>query len=520
MSDTSTRIPNPRPADHPQNEMWVDEQIWGHRLWDSQSPWLLFLEFLSVAEAKLREGSLLDEQDKLYPLQFLPNKHMGLRNLLFNNESMPRIAARLSENNAAWSAWLKDIHDNAEAVASPDFSYLRQRFRDFHQLELVISLLRASAIESDTNRRWTSRFVFPFGPAGIYEDLSVKASGQPSREYINFTRSGELLYMMLCRSKSALRLKPHLERFLAKDHPWNQLIAILEPNQGSDRTRREGSYLPWRSHDTFDRLGEDWLAVCDLRLPGFDAYPYLVVLGALHLSLYHLVVAADQCGCNRPRFICEIVAPRKTLVRELSSRNFLENIQLPRRAVETLVENIEQSSEWTKAIAEPGAFTVCKDILLERVRWPQKPEDYDGPELPESLMSDFRAAALRRHRQHSANIHRSFGGGAGLVSRRGTNRLRYAPNDALLKALVLANVGEHMEFSQFLSRLFDRYGLVFGEREAERVLARHDLDKRVFQANAERLERRLATLGMLRRLSDSCGYVINPLWSIGAHERS
>ena len=41
----------PPPLDlHPNREHsikpWLDEQIWGHRLWDSQSPWLIFLEFL------------------------------------------------------------------------------------------------------------------------------------------------------------------------------------------------------------------------------------------------------------------------------------------------------------------------------------------------------------------------------------------------------------------------------------------------------------------------------------------
>jgi len=515
MADATVHIPPPRPADHQQNEMWVDEQIWGHRLWDSQSPWLLFLEFLSVAEAKHREGSLLDERGQLYPLQFWPNKRMSLRNLLFNNECMPRIAARVSDNAAAWTAWLKEIHETAQAVPSPDFSYLQKHFRDFHQLELVISLLRAAAIESDSNRRWTSRFAFPFGPAGIYEDLSVKGSGHPSREYINFTRSGELLYLMLCRAKTAAELRAPLARFLCSDHPWNKLLNILQPGEDMDRSRRDGSFLPWRTHDTFDKLGEDWLAVCNLRLPGFDAYPFLVTLSALHLSLYHLAVAADQCRCERPRFLCEIVAPRKTLVRELSTANFLENTQLPRRAIESLVADIEQSPEWVQSLSEPGAFSLCKAILLDRVRWPRDPEDYDGPEVPETLISALRTAALRRHRQHNANVHRSFGGGAGLVSRRGTNRLRYAPNDSLLKALVLANVRQRMEFGEFLKRLYDRYGFVFGEREAELVLGREDLDKRAFQANAERLERRLATLGMLRRLSDACGYVINPLWSVG-----
>ena len=35
MLDTMIPLPPPNPNDHPGNDMWVDEQIWGHRLWDS-----------------------------------------------------------------------------------------------------------------------------------------------------------------------------------------------------------------------------------------------------------------------------------------------------------------------------------------------------------------------------------------------------------------------------------------------------------------------------------------------------
>src|SRR5688500_2819698 len=51
---------------------------------------------------------------------------------------------------------------------------------------------------------------------------------------------------------------------------------------------------------------------------------------------------------------------------------------------------------------------------------------------------------------------------------------------------------------------------MFGDREAEQGLGREQLDKKAFQANARRLEQRLARLGVLKRLSDACGYVQNP----------
>ena len=52
--------------------------------------------------------------------------------------------------------------------------------------------------------------------------------------------------------------------------------------------------------------------------------------------------------------------------------------------------------------------------------------------------------------------------------------------------------------------------LVFGEKEAERVLPNDEFDKKAFQGNSRRLEQRLGSLGLLKRLSDGCAYVINP----------
>jgi len=191
--------------------------------------------------------------------------------------------------------------------------------------------------------------------------------------------------------------------------------------------------------------------------------------------------------------------------------SYLRNNQLPARAVEEYVRAIGRTEPWRIAACDPAGFATCRQLMRERFRWPRDEDDYDGPAEPEALLAGLRRAALARHRQHVANVHRSYGGGAGLVSRRGTNRLRYAPTDELLKTLILANVPVRIEYGEFLALLFERYGFVFGEREARQVLDAEEFDKRAFQANSERLESRLRTLGMLRRLSDACAYVENPL---------
>ena len=144
MVDPTALVPSPPPNEHPENEMWVDEQIWGHRLLDSQSPWLLFLEFLSIAEACRRDDHLLDERGT-YTYEFRPHQRMFLRNILFNNEELFRIGERYPDSRSAWSIWLAWMAENAKAVPSRDFSYIQDRFSSFQQFASLVAMLRSSA---------------------------------------------------------------------------------------------------------------------------------------------------------------------------------------------------------------------------------------------------------------------------------------------------------------------------------------------------------------------------------------
>ena len=135
---------------------------------------------------------------------------------------------------------------------------------------------------------------------------------------------------------------------------------------------RGDSYLPYKAHPTFNVLGSDWLNIFELELPRFDAYPYLAILGTLHLALYQLVTAAALCGDNRPSFVCEVVAPRKTLVRELSVMSYLRNNELPARAVDKYVRELGRTEKWKMAAADPSAFATCRQLARDYARWPQE----------------------------------------------------------------------------------------------------------------------------------------------------
>ena len=498
-------------ADHKSIAYWIDEQIWGHRVWDNQTPWLIFLEFLGIVDSAQREGKLLDEGGKFYPLLFNPLQRMALRNILYNNSQIVQyILDKNPEDGRAWAEWNSWIKDHARGVVDRDFSYVKDRFLSFEEFAQLLGMLQSATVESESNRRWSSRFLFPFGESCLYEDVNISAQGKPSREYINFGRTGELLYLMLCRSSVAEQLQPHLEAIVTAKNPWNSLVAQLQNDDQPQASTRGQSYLPYTSHKAFDLLGEDLLQLFERGLPQFDAYPHLTLMSAFHVMLYQLVVSSQLCHDERPLMICEIVAPRKTLVRELSIISYQKNSQLSSNAVSTFINNIVTSDDWKKAKAEPDSFPQCKELLNQLVAWPREDDDYDGAHDPDFLIRSLKQSALARHRQHAANVHRSYGRSVGLISKRGTNKLRYAPNDSLLKAMILANVPDRMEFKEFLNRIFVRYGIVIGEREAKEVMEDSDFDNKAFQSNANRLEHRLSSLGMLKRLSDACAYVLNP----------
>jgi hypothetical protein len=490
------------------SSMWVDEAIWGHRLYDEQSPWMVLLEFLNVFHYELGKGRAFDEINGLNTLKYQAAHRLHLRNILFNDPYLAEVRTEFAHDTNRWEEWLKRMK-TAIGIAHPQFGYVRDRFHSFDDFAEVVSLIRSSSIEVNSNKRWTSKFVFPYGKHSLYEDLDNKATTNDRRF---FGRTGEVLYLMCCRAQRKKELVAALQRCFARTDPtWDTVVKTLQPVEDESFSRdRANAFLPYAENPCFDDVVEDWLAILRLNITGFDVFPHLVNLAGLHLVKYQLTIARQVLGFSEPPcFVCEVVAPRKTLVREISCELYQDNNLLPAQAVEAYIAKVESSPAWKQALTESGAFEKCRAILRDTVRWGDD-SDYSGPSDPEQLIQALRQAAMKRHRQHVANIHRNYGRDIGLVSKRGTVKLRYAPNDSLLKTLLFANVNKRIELNDFLAKLEKRYGIVFGDREAEHVLPKGDFDKKAFRANSRRLEQRLGSLGVLKRLSDACAYVINP----------
>lgn len=516
IKDPANVVPRPpRTSDSCRNlSSWVEEGIWGHRLWHRQTPWLLFLECLNIAEAAHRQNDLLTPHSSLQSIGYRLHQRHILRNLVFNNPSLCTIADSGRADTVLWDDWIKAMSEDSQP--SRDYSYLRGSFARFGDLKMAVELLRHTAIEPSTNRRWSSRFLFPFGPHSLYEDLNITASGS-SREYGNFGRTGELLYMMLSRSTAAPQLSESFSAFFSAATVQNRMVAKLLPQSSQDdlSDSRSVGYLPYLRHPAFDRLADDWLAILNLKLPLHDPFAHLVPLAAFHVLLYLLETASVWLGRSSLALVCEVIAPKMEFVRQRAIRSYLDNDGLPWAATERVIADFMTGPEWkasvedTDLISESDRVDAAVTLLSEHL-WLKEDDIATCASVPE--LQDRVLAKLRdKHDDNWSMIHSAYARQCGLASKRGTRNYRYAPTDSFLKTLVLANVSKRMEINEFLQHLFRKYHLVFGPDEAEAILPTMDYDEPAFQKNRARLEERLRSMGLLNRLSDGCAYVENPL---------
>ena len=157
---------------------------------------------------------------------------------------------------------------------------------------------------------------------------------------------------MLCRSARVDELRERLvNRLFAVKAPYDGLVKALQGDIQLARNDRAGAYLPCKTHQIFDRLAEDWLSILNLEIPIYDAIPHLVVMTGLHLLLYQLQRGSEVLGrTERTTLLCEIVSPKRSVVRDLSADSFQRNNALPQEAIERFIRKICDTPEWQKAV--------------------------------------------------------------------------------------------------------------------------------------------------------------------------
>jgi len=492
----------------------VDENIWGHRLYDEQLPHLTILEFLGLLGANL-DRPLLPHDDLGGTIRFRPQRQIRLRSLLFNNPYIESIADSTLSDEEKWDSWFKKFAEGAMGKGDDEVTYLRRVFSNFNDFAKAIELLRSSSFESRSNKRWSSKFAFPFGPDALFEDLNFDAHGNASNDRRFFARTGELLYLMLTRTKRGEELGQVLaDQLFDSTSAMNRLVKALQGETQLAEDSRLAGYLPESQNPRFDQICDDWLSVLNKDIPVYDALEHLIPITGLNMLLYFLERSKWYAGDGTSvEIVCEIVSKERTKVRGLSGDSYQYNQGLPAKAVRAYVESISLDPRWGKSNEMDFPDSERLKLMREWFQWPPSEGEGDGDysgKNPDDLISELVTLSLTRHERHTGKIHSTWARAIGLSSRRLSRRTRYAPNDRLLKSLVVTIVEDRMQFDEFLAEAKRRYGLVFGDVEGDYLVAEKFVDQEELSENRDNLEARLIGLGLVRRLSDSCSFVENP----------
>ncbi len=512
---------------------WCSYGIWGLLLYDEQPPWLTLIECMHILfnrhqtkERRLFEPLVKDTQGrtKHEAVTYYVPRNWKLRYLLFRDLDTSEIATRgSSDGEAQWRELTHRINDGASSL-NVTFNDLQNAFEDVESLNKALDVLRSTEVEAVSNKRWTSRHLLPLGPDMLFADIS-EHDFKADRRFLR--RSGELLYLMLGRAKDQKReqLEELLRnRLLNRKSPWNELARIIRGREsgrgpvGEDSVELKTGYLPIRSMDVYDNLAEDWVALLKLRAkPIEDLLDPMMRLSTIHQVIYILqrtqaTITEGASEAFSP-FVFEMGGSGgKNPVRDIAHRQHESHRLLPKHAIDAFINTFAKSVHWTGGLGTSMEAANSVKTLKDMFLWEKRSSGgmSDGPDANAILKSYGESAREdSKHTIWASLANRTKG--VGITQARTRAGTWYAPNDAVLEALVLANVEGPLEVREFLRRLYERYRIVIGQEQAQWAFgANASVSLEQLKINEQRLEHRLRTLGFVDRKSDACAFVVNP----------
>lgn len=512
----------------------IEKRIWGHRLYDEQSGMMTLLEFLCVLQNRTFESQVanpnvpLTEDNALLSAYYAPQRPF-LRSLLFNNPYIEEIYTHVADPWIVWKDHFIGDSQNQDIIQENRITLLSEKLNEFKTIfddqargndqksfeafARVIRLLRYSGINLQSGKRWTSRFVFPWGRNCLYLDSNSKGSTTDRRF---FGRNGELLFMLLCFAEKRDELSRLINQKLLDS--GNDLDRICEAlTLGADVPHRvwndqgEGCILPLDCFDGARRriniLCEDLIRVFSLPIPTPDIVKHTVILVSLNFLCYFLeqsryaIEQFSPAGTAVPSCIipCEALQKPTSDIRRLSKRYFEINQDLSLNAVRAYYE-------YYAGAASESSSSAQEDL-----------EAFTDPVDESNSDEDSLSGILETHRGHwGPSLHRFLARDCGLATKLCTNSLRYAPSDDLIETLASIIVPverKRLLFTDFLAEAYERYGLVFAEQEFRKAgVTDTNLipNNSEFEANKRRLQAKFLSLGLLDALSDGFEFVLNP----------
>ena len=508
------------------SDMRVQEMMYGHRFTTDQEPYMILLEMLTICAEKPL-GTVTADRASHEALSYGPKQRQKMRYLVFSDRHLERVAKddRIPDSKK-WEEWKKEANDQFDPSSSGNdrhdhFKYLDEPFnRDIHALLQAIRILRSQEIDVANQRRWTSRFLAVKGPDMVCDDLRERVW---SRDRRFFARGGELVYLMLNRSTRHDEVRKLIEEKLLDPQSAMNRIARAVSDPESDRSSGDAGigYLPLGHHDIYDQMAEDWINILSIdKLPHSHLFEPLFRLTGLNLTVYFAHRGQEILNAKRPEpIVADAQNGADVQLRESAKDHLNRHRAVANKAVEEFIRQTAEQNGWSAALNQKSAAD-ARDII-DRVFLKKKDEKKDGKagadkegrhDEPEEQLRKLIKRAQTRDKNNISTFLLPLTKGIGLVTARPGPGTWFALDDAMITALVLANVSDTntVELREFARRLYDRYGLVIGSNEAREEFGTPPVGMETFRNNLAALENRMTRLALTRRLSDDCAFVVNP----------
>ncbi|MFA6195314.1 MAG: hypothetical protein WC656_01565 [Sulfurimonas sp.] len=483
---------------------FLQEILWFHRIKADQDKELLTLEFLNVCAGHAMKGKLFDKELSTV----IYRKDMQVRNILYNFPELESIMRSTDEDNVKWQRIETTLQKKLELPYK--YEYLKEIFESIFVFFTSVSLLRKASLGLNTSRRWTSKFLFPFSFETLFIDVdNRKESFSMDRRF--FSRGGEVLYMMISRAKNADSLKELMLGVFqnpTQNKRWNNLLSTLRGSENIYSNDTQLGFLGADSHDVFDQLVDDLIALLKSNIPHNDLFEHFSSISSFYMVHFILTVALQskqtsllKSGEQKIVYPIELLAPRSDHVRRSSRQIYKINEDLPIEALNKVFDeymgtlvNITDKEELIKKLETELNYKDDEDNFTENINL-DKLKDKIWKEIEKKAKSDL------------ISIHRILLKGTGLASVKKTNSYRYLANDDWLKTLVLVNIDNRMPFYDFIDKLYEKYGFIIGNKHSSLLIETYDEND--YKKNETRLFERLRALGLLESKSDGYAYVIN-----------
>ena len=117
-------------------------------------------------------------------------------------------------------------------------------------------------------------------------------------------------------------------------------------------------------------------------------------------------------------------------------------------------------------------------------------------------------------KRHQLSIVRTLARDGGIGNFKSGTNYRYTMTDTFLQTLVFINLkpNESIEYSEFLEKIYKKYGFVIGESQARDsgLYERSKLNISYYQKNEQALREKLKKNGLLIEFSDATAMIRNP----------